>query len=437
MTQTVRVPFEGSDVALELPSSWRVLAEVAPRPLAALHDVAAAVREALERPIGCEPLADLAGKKIVLAVDDVSRPTPVHRFFPAVLEHLLARGARREDLVVVTALGVHRPMTQAEVERKVGAESLAGLRWVNHDARSPAELVALGTTSRGTEVALNRHLVAADLVVCLGAIEPHLLLGFGGGLKMIVPGLAAERTIAQNHMQGVTPERFNYVGSVESPMRLDLEEAARMLRARLFAVNTVLNERLEPCRFVCGEPVAAHRAGVETVRGLAGREVHELADVAIVGSSPMNADLRQGMKCIGNVEKSVKEGGLVLGLLECAHGIGDLAVPPRTLPHGVLRGVLRLLGRDRVLWFVDKVKRGAAVEERFLAHFSMQIARKNELFVWSRALPRDTGRRLGIFRQFDDLGAMVAEAARRVPRNATVLVYPYGGATYPIVEGAP
>ena len=73
--------------------------------------------------------------------------------------------------------------------------------------------------------------------------------GFSGACKMLMPGLASSRTIGENHMQGVSPERYNYVGTPESPMRLDLEEGAGMLGKEIFIVNVVMNESLEICAF--------------------------------------------------------------------------------------------------------------------------------------------------------------------------------------------
>lgn len=436
MTERVELPFEGATIELRLPTGWRVVSELTPRSLPGVDDVAGALVDALDHPIGCGTLEtfDLKGKKIVLAVDDITRPTPTHLFFATLIEHLLQHGASKDDILIVTALGIHRPMTQEELEAKLGKDAIRGIRWENHDSRDPAKLTDLGKTSRGTEVSLNHNLRDADLVVCVGAIEPHLLLGFGGGLKMIVPGLAAEHTIAQNHMQGVSAAKFNYVGASMSDMRLDLEEAAQKIGKPYFIVNAVMNEKLEICRFVCGDPIAAHREGIETVRKINAHEIEARADVAIVGSNPMNADLRQGMKCIGNVEQSVKENGLILALLECSNGIGDLALPPKALPQRVLRTILRVLGRNRVLWFVDKVKRGAGVEERFIAHFSMQVARKNEMYVYSRKLPSDTGKRLGLFQQFSDLQTMMDAASKYAPKDARVLVYPHGGVSYPVVR---
>ena len=432
---TITLPLGASTIDVPLPDSWEVVGRVEPVERPGLGDLAAALRAALASPIGCAPMAagELAGKKIAIVVDDVTRPTPLRRYFGDIVSWLEGLGARRDDMLVVNALGVHRDMTEAETMDRVGREALAGIRWVNSRPRDPDANVDLGTTSRGTRVRLLRDMAGVDLIVCAGAIEPHLLLGFGGGLKMIIPGCAHETTIAANHMQGVSPGMFNYIGAMESPMRLDLEEGALRLGKRFFIVNAVMNSRLEVHAFVAGDPIKAHRAGVAIAESMYARPVEgPPVDVAIVSSDPMNADLRQGMKSIGNVERCVREGGMILALLDCRSGIGDIAMPPKALPNGLLRLILRTIGRKRVLWFIDSVKKGAGVEERFMAHFSMQIVRKNRIMAWSPNLPPDTGKRLGLFVQHGDVGGMMDQARKAAPARARVLVFPHGGVTYPV-----
>ncbi|MBN1533897.1 MAG: nickel-dependent lactate racemase [Spirochaetes bacterium] len=434
--QSVTIPFGGRTITVDIPKGWRILEVLSPKTYPALDDVRKGVVRAMDSPVDAMPVKDmtLRGKKITLVVDDISRPTPLHRYFDAIVAHLVKSGASKGDMRILMALGVHRPMTREEVEAKLGKRAIRGIQWSNHDSRDASSNLFLGTTSRGTPVSLNRRLAESDLIVCVGAIEPHLLLGFGGGLKMLLPGAAYADTIARNHMQGVSPEMYNYVGVAESPMRLDLEEAAGMLHREIFIVNAVMNENLEICRFVCGHPVAAHREGVRTVAEINGTRLEEAADVAIVASNPMNADLRQGMKCVGNAERCVKENGLILAFLGCEHGVGDVVLPPKPVSHRLLRFILRALGRKRILWFIDRVKKGAGTEERFMAHFSMQAARKNEIYVYSEKLPGDTGERLGVFRQFDAPGEMMAAAARYAPKGATVYVFTHGGATYPVMK---
>jgi nickel-dependent lactate racemase len=435
--KTIRVPFEHGEIALELPDQWQILDTVRPVPHSKLADVGRSLVDALDHPIGSKvPLGerDLKKMRIVLCVEDISRPTPTAQFFGPLLNYLLAHGAHRKNMLVLFGLGVHRDMTPEEARHKLGDVDLQGIPWRNHSFTDERQLKHLGTTSRGTFVSLNRHLAEADLIITVGAIEPHLLLGFSGGCKMLMPGLASARTIGENHMQGVSGESYNYVGMPESPMRLDLEEGARMLEREIFIVNAVTNEALEICGFFAGHPIEAHRAGVKFSQSLTERPVQQQADVVIVASNPMNADLRQSMKCVGNVQESVRPDGLIIGLLECRHGIGDVTVPPSSLPNGLLRLVLKVAGRKNILGLVKSVRKDAGIEERFLSHFSAQLALRNKILVYSRKLPPDTGKKLGIFVQFDTVEKMMKAAIHSAPRQARVLIYPFGGATYPKVR---
>ncbi len=437
--RTVNLPFEKGEISLPIPDGWEIVDTVRPVPHAKVAEVGGALVNALDHPVGSDvPLRDrnLAQKRIVLCVEDISRPTPTAQYFGPLLDYLLAHGAQCENMLILFGLGVHRDMTAEEVRHKLGDADLRGIPWRNHAFKDERELKHLGTTSRGTYIALNRHLTDADLIVTVGAIEPHLLLGFSGGCKMIIPGLASARTIGENHMQGVSPDKYNFVGMTESPMRLDLEEGAKLLGREIFIVNAVLNEALEICAFFAGDAIKAHREGVKFSRSLTERPVQSPVDVVITASSPMNADLRQSMKCVGNTQESVRPDGLIIGLIECRHGIGDVTVPPRSIPHALLRGLLKLIGRKRILGFIDTFRKDAGIEERFLSHFSAQLTRRNELFVFSRGLPADTGKKLGIFVQFDSVEKMMAAAHRYAPKNARVLVYPYGGSTYPKVLSA-
>jgi hypothetical protein len=79
---------------------------------------------------------------------------------------------------------------------------------------------------------------------------------------------------------------------------------------------------------------------------------------------------------------------------------------------------------------VGRARKDAGIEEKFLSHFSAQLARRNKIFVHSRKLPADTGKKLGIFVQFDTVEKMMDAARHYAPKHASVLIYPYGGATY-------
>jgi nickel-dependent lactate racemase len=434
MTQRIELPWGDGTLEVELPAAWRVLGEMKPRSVPEPPDVAAACAEALRAPMGAGRLAerDLAGKRVVIVADDHSRPTPVREFLGAILAELSAAGATDDRVEILLANGVHRPSRPEEVERKLGREAMDRFRWRCHDAKDRESLAEIGTTSRGTRVELNRLLATADLIVCAGAVEPHLLLGFGGGLKMLLPGCASAATIARNHMQGVDPDHFDYVGSAaeDSPMRLDLEEAAGLLGKDVFVVNAAMNERGRPTRFFCGGPIRAHRTAQEFVQELARSDVPQQADAVLANSFPMDADLRQSIKCVGNSLYACRPGGVMLGCVRCEHGLGEIPIPRKTLPYHLLRTLVRVIGRHRILGLVERVKKGEPVEEVFVGHFGLQMLRRNHLGLFSRNLPPDLDRRMGMARIFDDVGRLVEWAAARAPRRATVWIFPNGGVSY-------
>jgi len=436
MISTVELPWGEAFLKVRLPETWRVLGELKPGSPRAPSDAAKACTEALQSPIGAEPLSsrDLSGKRVVLVVDDHSRPTPVREFIQPVLRELRLAGIKDDDIDTLIATGVHRSSRAEEVERKLGTEVMSRLRWICHDAYDPNGLVDLGMTSRGTRVSVNRLLLKADLIVCLGALEPHLLLGFGGGLKAIVPGCAGAETVGRNHLQGVDPDHFNYVGERgdNSSMRLDLEEGANFLRREIFIVNAVMNEDAKPARFFCGDAIIAHRAGEAFVEDLARLDVPEQSDVVLTNSFPMDSDLRQSVKCLGNTLEACKPDGVMLGLCRCEHGLGEMPIPPKTVPYSVMRALTKVIGKNRILFLVEKLKKGQPVEEVFVSHFGLQMLRRSHLALFSDSpnLPNDVGRKMGLARSFTDVDEMVAWAATKAPRQAKVWIFPHGGSSY-------
>jgi nickel-dependent lactate racemase len=430
----LELPWGNARLRLRLPDSWRVLGPYLPAVVQQSAASHADCRLALREPTAAEPLAnhDLRGKRVLLVVDDQSRPTPVYQFFPAVREALLQAGAKPADIEILFALGVHRPMTATEAEAKIGKDNLAMHRWHNHDAFDPTQLVHLGITRRGTPIFLNRRLTECDLIVTLGAIEPHLLLGFSGGAKMLLPGCAGAETIGHNHLRGAVHGEFNYVGADTdaSPMRLDLEEGVRLLGREVFIVNAVLDRDRRIVSFFCGDSEKAFRAGAEFVRRHAKCSPPESADVVITNSRPFDADLRQGLKCIGNTLFAARPGGVVLGFTYCADGRGDVPIPSWTIPYPVLRPCLKALGQKRILGFVRCLRKHDPIEQRFLAHFGLQMLRRNHIWFYSDRLEPDLGHKFGMLRQYTDVEKMIADTVSKVGTRATVAVFPFGGATY-------
>ena len=432
----VVIPWGKDSLTIPLPDQWELLGTMEPAPTSAPKNIQQEIERSLLKPIGLPRLSELAkpGMKIALVIDDDSRPTPVGLILPAVLAEIRHGGANLDQITVVPATGVHYPMSEAAIAGRVGEKILSGLSWESHNCDSPEKLASLGTTKRGTPVFMNKIVAESDLIVSVGCIEPHIIASFGGGYKNLVPGVAGRATIAHNHSLNCRPNTFNSVGQpIESnPMRMDLEEAAGMLKTPVFIINAVLNSRLEVVRVVCGHPVAAHREGVRTSSQIYGAAIPSLADVVISSSHPMDQDLRQGVKALANTVRALRPGGVMITCIRADEGVGVFGLANRKLPVG--RKALKILA-PLILLLVPRLKlKGMGEEDRFFLYFALQAMRRGDLLVYAPTIPMETQTNLPFVTFVESFEAGLDHARRKFPRKANVLVFPHGGSTYPILS---
>jgi nickel-dependent lactate racemase len=436
--QNIRVPWGKETLSMTLPDGWRVAGVLEPSTAAVISDPEIQVLSALAQPVGMQRLGQLArpGMRVVIVIDDGSRPTPVKKVLPAVLRELELGGVARDSVTIVPAIGLHRPMEAEEIAARTG---IPGLRFVNPECDNAENMVNLGTTSRGTPVWINKTVAAADLVISIGCIEPHIIASFGGGYKNIVPGVAGRETIAYNHKLNCTPGTFNMVGQPieQNAMRLDLEEGAGMLQKqshhpKLFIVNTVLNHCQEVVKVVAGEPVAAHRAGVLASAEMYGVKIPQPADVVITCSAPMDSDLRQGVKALANTIRAVRPGGVMITLVRALEGVGVFGLANQKLPLG--RNGLQALAPVLVK-LVPRLKvKGLGEEDRFFLYFALQAMRQARLLMYAPTIPAETQKGLPFVRFTQTTDEALRLAQEKLPGKADVLVFPHGGITYPTLQ---
>src|SRR3954471_14493859 len=226
----VDLAFAESGITVDLPEGFRycILEEKTAKPLA---DWRTALEMALDEPIGTRPLQDLArGKRsAAISVCDITRPAPNEKVLPPLLRRLEAAGIPRNGITILIATGLHRPATDEEIRKICGAEVASKYKIINHDARDLLSHRHLGSTKSGTPVYIEERFIAADLHISLGFIEPHLMLGFSGGRKLVAPGLAAQETIKVLHSPKFMRDIRTKEGSIDdNPLHDELLEISRM-----------------------------------------------------------------------------------------------------------------------------------------------------------------------------------------------------------------
>lgn len=435
-TNHIEIPW-GQDGGLEfeLPPEWNYLGSMAPARVPPLKSIGNKLDASLNNPEESLPLKEMARakKRVVIVVDDISRPTPAHLLLGKILDQLSDAGVDLKNTVMIPGLGMHRAMTQEEMERKAGAENLARVQWENPGCRDRRTLKYLGKTKRGTRVLINKKVAGADLVILVGTIEPHVHAGFGGGFKNILPGVAGIESISQNHAICAHPKYFSMLGTPPdaNPMRRDIEEAGRMLKGDVFLVNTVLNADGGIAAIVAGDPVAAHRTGAESAARIHGARIPRQADVVITDSHPMDIDMRQGIKSVANALFAAKPGGVIIAAMKCDEGLAGVRAPRLRLNISDDAG--KFLARVLSGVITRVAVPGISEEERFVAYFLFQAVLRNRIFIYAPSVTGKIHGRIPLIKFFDSMEKAI-DAARKYKPAADVLVFPHGGTTYPIVK---
>jgi nickel-dependent lactate racemase len=150
---------------LELPDNIDVTVIRKPA-MPALADPGAAVRKAIQDPVGVAPLKQLArdARSAAIAICDITRPVPNSLFLRPLIETLLEAGIPAEAVRVLIATGLHRPNLGAELDELIGDPwVLQTVKIENHYATKGTDHVMLGTTAtRGTVVRLDKRFVEAE-----------------------------------------------------------------------------------------------------------------------------------------------------------------------------------------------------------------------------------------------------------------------------------
>lgn len=285
------------------------------------------VEQALDNPVGMEALADLLEKqkprKVVVIVNDITRPTPYDLLLPPLFERFEKAGITDEKVALVVATGIHDPHTEDQNVEVYGEDITRRFRVVSHVSDDPETLVSVGTLATGTELRINRLVAEADFVVALGVVMPHYFAGYSGGRKSIFPGVASKESVEKNHSRMV--DLMDDLPDLDhNPVNLEMIEAARMVRP-VFILNVVVNGSGDVVKVVAGDIVEAWYEAVSVASGIYEVPIDAPADVTIASSCghPRDINVYQMQKALDHADKATKKGGAIIIVAECPMGYGE------------------------------------------------------------------------------------------------------------------
>ena len=279
------------------------------------------ISQRFKKPIGTRPIRKMVRgkKKVLIVTDDNTRPTPLKRLTPFVLQELTAAGIDDEQITFLIGLGTHRPMSEQEIIEKFGPEILKKYRILNHAWHEDEQLESLGMLDGGLEVVINRLALESDFIISMGNIIPHATAGFSGGGKTIMPGICGETTIADTHWKALDFPMKDILGVLQNPVRSSVKEVCRKVGVDCIVDTVMAGESM--IDLVVGDLEPAHESGVSKSREIYGVKIGEKADVVVADAYPSDIDLRQAIKAICSADIIVRDGGVIVLAAECPEGI--------------------------------------------------------------------------------------------------------------------
>ena len=254
---------------IALPEDWQVqVYNMAGYNKAALNP--SAIKKAVTAPLGMPPLHDSArGKKeVVILFDDMARVTRAAEIIPEVLAELAAAGITDRQIRFICANGCHGALNRADFVKKLGEDVLKRFPVYNHNPYD--NCVYTGTTTAGTRLNFNAEVMKCDLKIGIGSIVPHIMAGFGGGSKIILPGVASYETILALHSPRKNTDGFNNtvsgMGAVgDNPRRRDIDEAADIAGLDM-KIDALVNMWGETAELFAGAPGAEYAVALKSAR---------------------------------------------------------------------------------------------------------------------------------------------------------------------------
>jgi nickel-dependent lactate racemase len=271
---------------------------------------------------------------VALILADKTRLCGYPEFLPVLLNTLENFSLSPDDITIFIAYGTHFPQTERECLAVYG-ESYRHYRFVHHDSRDKACFAKLGKTTRGTPVYVRSDILEAGFLITFGAISHHYFAGYGGGRKLIFPGLGYWRAIYHNHGLFLDAERHTLSPHCQAglldgnPLAEDLAEIETFRPADL-DIHGILDSRGNVCDLITGTGIDCFRNAC-SVHGknceVASNQEYDLA-LASCGGYPKDVNFIQSHKAIDNAAKFVRDGGRLIFLAECRDGVGSKTFLP-------------------------------------------------------------------------------------------------------------
>jgi nickel-dependent lactate racemase len=290
--------------------------------------------------------------------------------------------------------------------------------------KDPSTHRFLGRTPTGLPIHVDKTYLDADLKITTGLIEPHLMAGYSGGRKSILPGIASVDSVRPWHSPKYIESPRAVNGNLVDNLVHEEAVAAAKMAGVDFIVNVVLNEKRKVLGVFSGDLDAAFAEGVKLVDKVVKVRIPKPADLVITTSAgyPLDLTYYQAIKGVAGALPAVREGGTILMAAALTEGLGG---PEYT----------GLVGRFKSLadFMREVVKPDFFCIDQWQLEELDMAKRKAHVWVFSRGLSRETLTRCFVT-PLNSVEEGISKALAKYGPDMKIVVIPKGPYVIPVVE---
>jgi nickel-dependent lactate racemase len=215
------------------------------------------------------PAKMFANKRVLVLTPDATRTCPLPMMIRAI-QALLGTKAAKLDFMV--ALGTHTPLPEKEILKLYGITTqqrqaqfrnslFLNHRWdrpqtfrrIGYMSAEDVEKVSQGRLREKVPIDINKKIYDYDLVVILGPVFPHEVVGFSGGSKYLFPGISGGEFLHFFHWLGAVMTCRQIIGIKDTPVRQLIQHAAEKIDLPIHCIAMVVNPEASLCGLYVGD----------------------------------------------------------------------------------------------------------------------------------------------------------------------------------------
>ncbi|MFX0072169.1 MAG: nickel-dependent lactate racemase [Candidatus Hermodarchaeota archaeon] len=384
--------------------------------------------ESIENPIGSPTLKTIIEQKktinyTCIVVNDATRPVPSHIILKGLIQKLNEYGINDDKILILIATGLHRSSREDELVRILGKDLRDRLKVIDHDATDMNSLIFIGESTDDIPIYVNKHYYKSDLKILTGYVEPHFFLGFSGGRKSIIPGIAGQETIQGNHSAENIDSNFARFGIYkENPMHKNANEIAKCVGSD-FVINVCINEKHEITQIKSGNLEKVHEYLVNYQLKNVFKEIENPYDIVICGNGgyPLDLNLYQAVKSMAIGELAVKENGVIISVNELYDGVG----------HDNFKDLI-FSGKAPETIYSQILSKEIIVPDQWEIQILTRILMKAEIFVISKLNDHEIGN-IGL-KYASSVEEAIQYGLEKFGLHARILILPNGPLLLPLLK---